>query len=377
MNHITSWKYIPILALSPAEMTALAELPDKAKDNILPLFALKGWLASTTLDKALERIKSSFGTRPWIADIDARYLSENKTFLFTGKHPDKPIFNELKNLLNPEDAYRNWFEFLKCNKNLIPSLRHEIVSSSEEISEQIKRLADLNRGVVIRYKANETNLTKYKEIINGAQLSNYDNLTILLDFEDIDHNYNEEIKLLETFINHTTSCIHPAAVIISSTSFPANFSGQKRGSFSIYERLLYNQAEKMSLFNPLIYSDRGSARANKQEGGSGVPPPRIDYPMQKDWKFVRREVRNDIPNSKENRKAAYVEIANEIIKSDYWIADLRLWGTQQIELTAEGSDFAILTPQKSTSARINIHLFNQLNYDVNPADVDTDDEWID
>lgn len=369
----STWKYIPILAISPSEMVAIEQLPDKDKDQILPLFPLKGWMSSLNLEKTLNRINKSIKERPWIADIDEKYLTENKTLLFTGELPDKPIFQELKALLSPENAYENWYQFISSNERVIPCLRHE---NTENLDEQIKKLTSLNRGLALRIHATESNLLKHQLLLE--HLRNADGkILIIYDLETIDLNFREEIPLLERLINEAKNQIQNLTVAISSSSFPAGFAGQLSGERSIYERLLFNTIVDKNIFSPIVYSDRGSARVQKQEGGSGTPPPRIDYPLKKDWKFVRREVEDDAPNSKERRRAAYTEIASEIISSDYWIPELRLWGTQQIEITAEENPFGIYSPQKSTAARINIHLFIQLHYDNEPGEIDTDEEWVD
>lgn len=373
-RQFTEWLYIPILAISPSELIGIEQLPDKDKDNLLPLFPLKGWMNAHTLEKAIKRIESAIGSRSWIADIDEKYLSENKTFLFTGAHPDKPIFKELLELLDPSNGFDNWYNFIAAHKPLIPCLRHE---SIEGIHEQIFKLSSLNRGLVIRILVNENNASKYQAILDAVRETRPQNTLLIYDLGDIDANFREELPLLVKFIEAAKSTLHPLTISISSTSFPSNFAGQLKGDHSIYERLLYNTISDSGIFQPLVYSDRGSARALKQDGGSGVPPPRIDYPLKKDWRFVRREVESDAPNSKENRKSAYIEIAKEIMNSNYWIPELRLWGTQQIEITADANDFGIFTPQKSTAARINIHLFNQLHYQEESGTVDTDEEWID
>ena len=82
-----------------------------------------------------------------------------------------------------------------------------------------------------------------------------------------------------------------------------------------------------------VYSDRGGARAEKNKGGGGTPPPRIDYPLKNDWRFVRKELNEE---AGEERKTLYKEAALEVIKSDYWEPSLALWGTQMIELTSKG-----------------------------------------
>lgn len=368
------WSYIPILAIKPGEMTGIEQLPDKDKNGILPLFPIRGWSSAHKLSSVLEKISNCIGDRPWIADIDETFLSLNKTFLFTGSYPKTPVYKEIDALLNPENGYDNWYEFIEKNKNAIPCIRYE---SPNDIGTQVKKLYSLERGIVLRICPNENNISKHSHIIRELQNSKIESALMIYDLEAIDSNFHERIPLLLKFIAEAKSALPNAAISISASSFPVSFAGQKKGESTIYERMLFNKLKDSGVHNQLIYSDRGSARAQKQDGGGGTPPPRIDYPLKKDWKFVRREVEDNIPNSKEVRRAAYVEIAKEIKESNYWIPELRLWGTQQIELTAEGNEYAIYSPQRSTAARINIHLFTQLHYNSHYEDINTDEEWID
>ncbi|MCH4899367.1 beta family protein [Pseudomonas sp. B707] len=369
-----NFNYIPILAISPAEMAAIGQLPDKEKDRIIPVFPLRGWVTAHRLENTLKKIEESIGNRLWISDIDEKFLSENKVFLFTGEYPDKPVYQELAELLDSNNSYENWYQFIKHQTNAIPCIRHE---SLDGLEDQIEKLSSLGRGIVLRIQPNEKNIGKHDHLITALNKAKVKNILIVYDLGGIDVNFHERLPLLKSLMLKAKREIEDVTLSISSSSFPSGFAGQHRGSNSIYERILFNSITDNHNFSPVIYSDRGSARAEKQEGGSGVPPPRIDYPLKKDWKFVRREVDENAPDSKTKRKAAYIEIAKEIVNSDYWIPELRLWGTQQIEITAENSDFGIYSAQKATAARINIHLFNQLHYNSVDSEINTDEEWID
>lgn len=373
-NIFSTCKYIPILAISPAEMAALEQLPDKDKDQLLPLFPLKGWAGAHRLESTIKRIKTSISERKWIADIEITFLTKNKIFMFTGKHPETPIYTEIKDLLNPEGGYENWFQFIAQEESAIPCIRHEDLSS---IHEQIDKLSSLNRGLALRIRPDEHNIEKHKKILEALSTTKQEEILVIYDLEDIDDNYREKLALLELFMAEAKRTVPKIVLSVSSSSFPSSFSGRERGENSIYERALFNKISDNDNYKPLIYSDRGSARAQKRDGGAGTPPPRIDYPLKKDWMFVRREVEDNAPNSKARRKEAYIEIANEITKSDFWLPELRLWGTQQIEITAEGSDYGINSAQKSTAVRINIHLFVQLHYDSEAEEINTDEEWTD
>ncbi|MDY1049258.1 hypothetical protein SOM55_20855 [Pseudomonas coleopterorum] len=376
-KNFNNWKYIPLLAISIAEITAMEQLPDKDRDMILPLFPLKGWASAHKLSSSIKKIREATGSRPWIADIDTKFLSSNKTFLFTGSFPERPVFHELQKLLDPHDAFNNWCEFIKYHEDAIPCLRLENLEDLKKLHEQAIKLCALARGLVIRLNPMPENYERQELILKALGAEVLENTLMIYDLGQIDAKFSERINTLASFITSARAHASSLEIAVSASSFPYGFAGQKQGENSIYERMLYNQISERADLKPIIYSDRGSARADKQDGGAGTPPPRIDYPLKKDWKFVRREVDDDAPNAQERRRAAYIEIAKEITTNTYWIPELRLWGTQQIEITAEGSEFGISSPMRSTAVRINTHLFNQLHYDTETSEIDTDEEWTD
>ncbi|CAI3786942.1 hypothetical protein AHFPHNDE_00588 [Pseudomonas sp. MM227] len=376
-KNFNNWKYIPLLAISIAEITAMEQLPDKDRDMILPLFPLKGWASAHKLSSSIKKIREATGSRPWIADIDTKFLSSNKTFLFTGSFPERPVFHELQKLLDPHDAFNNWCEFIKYHEDAIPCLRLENLEDLKKLHEQAIKLCALARGLVIRLNPMPENYERQELILKALGAEVLEKTLMIYDLGQIDAKFSERINTLASFITSARAHASSLEIAVSASSFPYGFAGQKQGENSIYERMLYNQISERADLKPIIYSDRGSARADKQDGGAGTPPPRIDYPLKKDWKFVRREVDDDAPNAQERRRSAYIEIAKEITTNTYWIPELRLWGTQQIEITAEGSEFGISSPMRSTAVRINIHLFNQLHYDTETSEIDTDEEWTD
>ncbi len=132
----SSFEYIPILAIRPAEMSALEELPQKDIDLILPIFPLKGWVGSNHLDNTLERIKKSISNRPWIADID-KFFSRSETVLDNNGSYKRPVFEEVDNLLDSKNGYQNWFEFLQNIPEAVPTLQLEDLN---ELLPQLERL---------------------------------------------------------------------------------------------------------------------------------------------------------------------------------------------------------------------------------------------
>ena len=361
-------EYIPILGLKPAEMAALQELPGKDKDSLLPLIPLKKWANSGSLEKSFKRIEKAFGHRPIILDLDKEYLS-------TCKSEDTGVSSEFLGLCNPEEGYKNWVSLFKQYPNYIPVLQIKDVG---ELSAQLDSFIELECPIVLRL---ELGLKVDKKLdieyfidalkILLAKKSYIKDLLIILDYGDFSRkdliNYHRYRSIIEWFSKNFPL----VSISISGTSFPYLFTGSYRGEIPIYERQIYNKISSELTDIQLIYSDRASTSAGKLGGGGQRPPPRVDYPLKNDWRFIRKEDDDYEP------RYLYQEACREIIKSEYWNKDLRLWGVQMIEETSLKDPYGITSPQKATAVRINIHLYLQLHYSENLDDLDTDEDWED
>lgn len=361
-------EYIPILGLKPAEMAALEELPEKDKDNLLPLISLKKWANSGSLEKSFQRINKAFGQRRVILDLD-------KEFFKDCQEKDDVVSKEFLELCNPNEGYKNWVNLFKQYPHYIPVLQ---INTVHELEPELEGLIALNRPIVLRLELGlkldkkreiEYFIEALKVLISMKDLIK--NLLIILDYGDFSRkdliNYQKYIEIIEWFIK-----IFPAAnFCISGTSFPYSFAGSYRGEIPIYERQIYNKIRKSLEKINLIYSDRGSTRSNKMGGGGQRPPPRVDYPLKNDWRFIRKE------DEDYEARYLYEEACIEIVKNEYWNKDLHVWGTQMIEKTSLRDPYGIGSPQKATAVRINIHLYLQLHYFDDINNLDTDDDWED
>lgn len=368
-----NYKYAPILSLSLSEMEALENLPEKDKDLILPIFPLKGWMSSQLLENSLKKIKKTISDRRWIASFDKDYLSDNKDFLLKGTYP-REVFYQLVELKNPNDGYNNWYNFLREIPEAIPTV---FLDELSQLENQINKLVSLNRGLVFIFDVKKITLTTYNEIINVVSNLRINDLFFVYDVGTIGSNFNDYFQPLLNLINKTKDVIPFTRITISGTSFPFNFAGYHKGVHSIYERRLFNKLNNVINFYPMIYSDRGSARIDKQSGGGSVPPPRIDFALKEEWPFIRHEFKDPKYPEKGEKESLYYLCAQETMKEDYWPENLHLWGTQMIELTAKKEKFGINTPQKATAVRINLHLYTQLHYHSVLEDIDTDEDWVD
>lgn len=367
-----TYKYSPILSISPAEMNAIEELPNKDKDLILPIIPLRGWVGSQKLTRSVERINKAIDSRCWIADIDAAFI-QGKMHAITGNYP-RDVFSEIERLLDSSNGYDNWYQYLKEIREAIPTIQ---LGSLRQLEEQVVKLGSLKRGLSVRFTSKDIDSAGYIEVLQCLADLGVDNLIIIFDYGQITNTALAFEENIAKVARDSHDIIPLAIISISCSSFPSSFSGQNRGENPIYERQLFGKVHKKCPGIKMIYSDRGGARAVKIGGGGGIPSPRIDYPLTNDWRFIRKEFEDSKNPTKEEKERLYTEIAGEIIDSDYWVPDLHLWGTQVIELTSKGERLGINNPSRATAVRINIHLYRQLHYDT-PIDLtDTDEDWED
>ena len=358
MIDFSNYKYCPILCVRPAEMVALEELPEKDKDKMLPIILCRPWVNSKQLKNTFDKISDAIGDRFWIADIDNLYER--------GTSAEREVHRELDELKVSDFGYLNWCEKIKSIPQAIPTLQLE---DPDELEEQIDYFLNLGRGIVVRFTPNTiSRVTQILSVISSKQVQN---LCVILDYEHISfgprRDVNEHAAQVLGVLSQVEAITPAAKAIVSATSFPSSFKDLENQT--IYERALYNTLQQAAIM-PLIYSDRGSARAERLGGGGGdAIPPRIDYPDREAWYFVRKE--------NEEKMAGYRNAAKDIMRAAYWNSDLDIWGTNMIKAAAGGDSSAIKSPARSSAVRINIHLHQQLFYDNPDELLDTDDEWKD
>ena len=369
---ISSYQYLPLLAVRYSEMVALENMPNKDKDILLPIITLRSWANAHKLSSAIERVEKAFGKRPWIVDIDNQYYLEKREL------PDKekkPVHRELESLKNPADGYKNWCDFIEEHDQLIPCLQLEEVG---EIDEQIDNLAVLDRGIAVRF--NEENIANWNAILGILAQKSIDALYIIIDYGRTGQRSQRDLLTytasVSSFVTSIVAVVPDATFIISSTTFPTDFSDiDGLGSKDIYERQFFNMVASQCRNISLIYSDRGSTRVELAEGGwSGSP--RIDYPLKDSWRISREKLSKQDNKDGEERKAAFKRAAKAIVKDPSWEPALAVWGAKEIEAASKTDH--ITNPRHSTAVRINIHLHRQLHYNARPgAVIDTDDDWVD
>jgi Beta protein len=366
---ISTYNYLPLFSVRRAEMFAMENLPNKDKDILLPIVLLRGWGVSKHLENSIERIKKSTGDRPWIMDIDVDYLLENK-----GK--ERPVFEELESLRNSAEGYKNWCNFVAEYPQVIPCVQLE---DRAELNEQLDRLVALGRGMAVRF--NDVNIPNWNAILRVIAGKAIEGLCVIIDYGKLGQLTKE--RLLEytdpvsTYVNEMYQEIPNAIFVVSSTTFPSDFSDidglEER---VIFERQFFSEIVAQCPDIALKYSDRGSTRAGKAATGGATPAPRIDFPLKNVWKISRKKLSPIEMEDEEERKDGYRVVAKNLVRSVEWDPNLKIWGAKEIEASAKGE--LITNPHHSTAVRINIHLHRQLHYNNAPGEIiDTDDDWVD
>lgn len=370
---INNYNYLPLFSIRRAEMFALENLPNKDKDILLPIILLRGWSSSNHLSNSVQKVEKVFGKRPWIIDIDNQYILDARILPAEKR---RPVHGEIDALKNGANGYENWFEYLKQHEQLIPCLQLEDIA---ELDLQIDNLVSLQRGLAVRFT--EDNIAGWSAILSKVAAKAVENVYVILDYGKTGQSQYRDIlthsAAVITYLKSMSQILPSASYILSSTTFPFDFSNiEGLGQQEIYERTFFNTVKQNCQDISLKYSDRGSTRAEKGGGGGAIPAPRIDYPLKNIWKISRIKISQDEAADDKIKKSGYRQAAKNIIKSDAWDSNMKVWGAKEIEASSISDH--ITSPAHSTAVRINIHLHQQLYYDA-PAGavIDTDDDWVD
>ncbi|MCV3737713.1 beta family protein [Rhizobium sp. TRM96647] len=355
--------YMPILSIRPAEVVALAELPDLSKDRMQPFILIKPWLGSGALSRGVDKILHGFTRRRWFAGLDPEYEASG-----SGQSGA-----EIQALRSATNGFENWVAFVRELPEAIPVLQVRAGLSPDDILLQVDQAAALMRGIGVRIVRPALAVAPLIEVL--ARRPDVP-ITVLMDYGQQDSRLLVNVSAAANEVTYIRQRLPLSRVALSSTTFPSEFGSST--SQEIYERSFFNAVNAQVA--DIVYSDRGSARATEQ-GGGGVPRPRIDLPTQVRWNFFRsdciREEDEDDDQFRARRVEAYGQMADEAVDSPDWDDKLNVWGTQLIKITQLRSSFGITSPAKATACRINIHMTKQSLYGAEVSSEELEEEWVD
>lgn len=336
-------------------MRGLEELPERTKDRIMPILLLSPWVGSKNLSKSLDRITDALGERPFFLDLDFQYESE-KT---------RPAVEDFRAIRNEGGHHQLYIDFVANSDLAVPVLQRSNANNAD-LAYQIEKFNEIERGFLIRMRKGEPE-AEAKEALSFVCQTGLSNFAIALDCE-WSNDVNDCEDWCRRFIEVATDSGTSAPIIISQTNYPQSFSDiDQQRSYPIASRVLYrNIARRYGNQITFIYGDWATTRPRENRGGGQQPPPRIDYPGDNDWVIFRDPEEWD-----------FSDAAEELIDSEHWQDNLRVWGSMMIERTANGDRFSIDSPQKNVAARVNIHLHRQSWFGHPIEIIDTDDPYED
>jgi hypothetical protein len=316
-------------------------------------------MSSLQLDNSIARIEKSYKDRPYILDVaDPEPGDAQQT---------RPVFAQLRELRDPTNGYEKWCEFIEQRPHLIPAVQLRAVS---ELPAQLARLYGLGRGVAFHIRPQMLGALDALAKTIGALSDAGKDVCVVADFGRQRAAFLLDQARTVAVVKAFRAAAPNVHVAISASSFPEGFIGLEEQD--IFERQHFNGVCGTIGAKGLIYSDRGSARAEKQMGGGGSPAPRIDYARDEKWTFFRSE-----PVDKEDRAAAYIEQAKKALADKSWDGRLDVWGNRMVEKTAASKPNCIKSQQDAAASRINIHLHRQLYHGDVSGMYDTDEDWED
>lgn len=351
--------YVPTLAIRASEMNGLQYLPKVTKERVTPCILLAPWANSSTLDKAIERVKKAFRGQSFILDIDRDYEFTNL---------ESPPQQRMAELLNPSDAYSNWCEFVADHDHILPCVQTRNQSEAD-IRGQIVRYQEAGRSYCLRLYMNRfpTNADEIVAALTSLGAADY---CIILEGGWT----KDPLALFAWFDGMIGGVLAPldadVPIVLSCTSMPKMFHQFDGGVTPVpfSNHALVAQVRRNHNRRRIVYGDWGSTRPREPSGFGQRPLDRIDYPTADRWLIARNK--SDEWNYKD---AAYA-----ILSSSEWHGDLGIWGEEMIQTTAINEELGIDTPQKNVAARVNIHLHRQAFMDTGDiGGMNLDEDWED
>ncbi|MCS4247531.1 beta family protein [Pseudomonas sp. BIGb0164] len=350
------FKYYPIIRTRQAELSGYSHLDEKSKDSLTPVIILGKWRNSDGCEKAIAKITECVGQRNYILDLTRELQHQNQA---------------VRDLMNPEENFKNWVDFVEKNENIIPTVQFTPGAKGREIVRQALSLERLQRPPVFRIKDFKTDL---EHTLNSLYaLEHPEKSLIIIDAGFIRDISTKNIKpgVLESIlktINTIVEEVPEVPRVLAGTSFPRsvtpflNEKSETSGKVDILENLLFEEIGS----DIVIYGDHASIHSVVYDDLGGVFLPRLDIPSDGFWFFERR------PRTKGE---GFIDAAAVLLKEHPEIAESESWGAQMLKNTVSRVGDTINAPVTAISVRVNLHI----NYQLERLKVgipENEDDWI-
>ena len=331
----------------------MRELPESSKNLLVPVFKLRPWLNSKTLDRALEVIEEAVGNRLYGLDLDEFKYEANPD-------PEKQARVEFSALFDKTGGFEAYYTLISDGPNRVPVFRG-LLSQDIQIERQLDHIEEIDRGVFVRAKVAEPG--HLFDVAGAIGQRGIDNPVFI-----IDCGWGRDILTSAALaVSHAQRLIEISQefeIVVAGSSFPDAFAGLgDRFEITAIERQLYSEVRRQVNYPALYYGDWGSTRPPTDP----VPMrnvPRIDIARPNNWISWRSE-----------DEESYVEVAERTVADSSWDGELGIWGEYMIVATSEEKEVRIKSPAMAAAVRVNLHLHQQANFD-NPDGLHVGDEII-
>lgn len=350
-------QYFPQIFLKPSEISAIEKLTEAEKDLIYPIFLLRPWLSAKNLDSSLAKIASAFKGRRYFLDVDDFFVSSS---------PQRDSHQDFLKIRHGPNKVQEYNAFLQKDANALT-----VVRAKDGLSADFKNAlsaADLSgETFLVRFDIDLSINTAHA--VNDIAALGHQNYFIL-----IDGGWNPDgifsATKMSTLASLANSKIPDVKIILSASSFPDSFGVYgKFGTCSLGERSLFSSVRASNNQIRLYYSDWASSRKPRDESVPMKTVPRVDLAFRDKWLMFRSVT------STPSYKAAAVDA---MAHAD-WKNVPPSYGKYLIETAALGSmgQAGVTNPRLSTTARINLHLTSQINYQQPPSGGLPDEDYFD
>lgn len=329
---LEAYTYVPILYAKNAELLALKKLDNSLRSRILPIIGVRPGQHKDFSKSVAKYKEATSGLRVGLTLDETKFQKCNAT----------PAREQFDSLFDPKDGFANFFDFVKDWEAAIPVLQTRN-GEFESIDEQIHNSRGLDRGFVARVRQHES--SSFLQCLKTGIFDNQDFAVI------VDAEWQENVLIFENWssllISEITSVFPNVAIVVSSSSFPRDFSNiEGKGVIMNDDRELFDRIKRNHNEANLIFGDWGSTRS-ASERQAAKPRPRVDIATLRDWVSFRLA---------EKGKGGFPDVALMAENDLVWLGTPDCWGKRLIELTARKRPQQIRGNQSANAARINIHL---------------------
>ncbi len=161
--------YVPTIFLRQAELLAVKELPEAAKDILCPIFCLKPWATAHKLDAAIDKIVDAYPNRQFFLDVDP----------FVSVEPIKrEAQKQFLDLIDVKNGHENWIQFFNEHENAFPCLiaNH---GNAGAVEAQVQAFSEKEKPFLVRL--NRENGKSFSEIIEVVCKVEHSNFAFVID----------------------------------------------------------------------------------------------------------------------------------------------------------------------------------------------------